>query len=403
VSHCTACGAVLAEDPAVTVCPHCGAAIGVPEVVLPPPTASPPLSPEAPAPWQPGASAPQGEAVRGQEPLGQGQQVVWGPPAAPLVCQRCGALTPAGSPTCRSCGAPLGMDATAYVTPGYQVPEPMGIGRAFDTVFKVYRRMFRPLVGTYALYAVPAGIASVALLACLWLAFPALMAQQSGANATLFPAGSTDPFAVFQVDSTAALGGVVLCSVVLLLVWLLSGWFTAACVVVGIQGLLGRSISTSEALAQARPFMWSVLGVLFLTGLATVVGACACVVGILWVWTAFFLATPALIVERLGCFQGIERSIRLAHADFWRLLGWIVVMHVLIGAFTLGPQLIGGIVLRALPPLTGQVISNTTSAIAEVLVAPILLVAQVVFYFDQRARIEGLDVVAAFRTLQQPH
>ena len=42
---------------------------------------------------------------------------------------------------------------------------------------------------------------------------------------------------------------------------------------------------------------------------------------LVYLWTVLSFAPPLIVLERLGVFEAIARSVRLVKGDFWRVLG----------------------------------------------------------------------------------
>ena len=120
---------------------------------------------------------------------------------------------------------------------------------------------------------------------------------------------------------------------------------------------VGRKLTMGEAWAATRGKRWRLLGMALLLGLAVVVATAfvaaillvgifafdaplgdtilvGVVLGLLLVvaWTWFSvrvraLAVPVLMLEPVGVFGALRRSVRLTQRQFWRLLGILVVLR----------------------------------------------------------------------------
>jgi len=324
-----------------------------------------------------------------------------GPPA-PRVCMRCGAISTSGGAQCVACGAPLaGADSLAPgVGPEVAIPRPYSFMEALDTAFRIYRRHFVSLVGCYALFGVPAGSAAVLALMLFTQAMPQFFLSQQALEGRMDP---SNPFAMFDVTNTAALAGAGVLGLVSLGLFLVSGWFKTASLIVAIQGLLGRTVTVREAVQQAKPFMWQALGYLFLSSLMTGLGVYCCVLPSLWLTVALSLGLPAMVVERSGTIGSMDRSFRLAHADFWPLCGRVLLLAVMKAVIVQAPQVLILFPTQLLSwesTAAVQIWGSAVTQVADIALTPLVLAGAAVFYFDQRCRVEALDLVSAFRSVR---
>jgi hypothetical protein len=141
------------------------------------------------------------------------------------------------------------------------------------------------------------------------------------------------------------------------------------------------------------------LGAEVLVGLAL---AAVLLVGLLWFWVRVrALAVPTLMLEPVGVFPALGRSVRLTRHQFWRLLGLLLLVSLVVG--------VAGGMLRLPFSIVGEVFltsaSNTgyglliyllTTAAGTVLssavVQPFSAAVSALLYIDQRIRKEAYDV-----------
>ena len=139
---------------------------------------------------------------------------------------------------------------------------------------------------------------------------------------------------------------------------------------------VGRKLTMGEAWAATRGKRWRLLGMALMLGLVVLL-ALALVAGILLVgifafdaplgdtivvgvllglllvvaWTWFWvrvqaLAVPTLMLEPVGVFGALRRSVRLTQQQFWRLLGILLLMALIVG--------FAGSILRAPFSIVGE-------------------------------------------------
>ena len=139
----------------------------------------------------------------------------------------------------------------------------------------------------------------------------------------------------------------------------------------------------------------------------TVVLYLALAAGALSLTTKLAFVPSAIVLERLGLGRAIARSWQLTRGSFWRILGTIVLVAVMLGVasqlVTTPIALIAGIVGGlAFPTGSDEAVigiligTYAITLIVSLIVSAITLVVQsattALLYLDQRIRREGLDL-----------
>ena len=231
-----------------------------------------------------------------------------------------------------------------------------------------------------------------------------------------------------EASTAAALGssasGLASAITTLLSSILLSGMLT---VIVG-RAVFGARITIGEAWQRVRgrllallgyTLMWLVgaivLGVAVVFILAAVAsaanGGAAIAVGIplglgsvallVYLWTVLSFAPPLIVLERLGVFPAIARSVKLVKGDFWRVLGirllTTIVASIVAGAVSIPFSLTGQILLLSsestMTTLIALVLVAIGGAVGQIITAPFTAGAVVLLYTDRRIRAEAFDLV----------
>jgi hypothetical protein len=203
----------------------------------------------------------------------------------------------------------------------------------------------------------------------------------------------------------------------------LSGMLT---VIVG-RAVFGASITIGEAWQRVRGRLLPLIGytllwllavavpvfavVFVVVALASLSGAVAFVIAIplglgliallVYLWTVLSFAPPIIVLERLGVFAAIGRSMRLVKGDFWRVLGIrllaTVVAGVVAAAVSIPFSLIGEILLfggdSTATILIALVLVAIGGAVGQIITAPFNAGAVVLLYTDRRIRAEAFDLV----------
>jgi hypothetical protein len=194
---------------------------------------------------------------------------------------------------------------------------------------------------------------------------------------------------------------------------------------------VGRRLSIGQAWGATAGKRWRLLGMSLLLGLAVLaaVGVAAAVlvigvvafnaplgaivvtglglfglmtVGYLWFWVRVrALAVPTLMLEPVGVFGALGRAVRLTRGQFWRLLGLLMLVTLVVAVaggilrlpFSFAAQVFlttsgddgHGLLLYLLVTGVGTVISSAV-------VQPFVAAVSALLYVDQRIRKEAYDV-----------
>ncbi|MGO8885038.1 MAG: hypothetical protein ACLQI7_15290, partial [Streptosporangiaceae bacterium] len=317
-----------------------------------------------------------------------------------------------------------GQPAPSGPAPGGIPLSPLMLGDILGGAFTSLRRNPQATLGFSAIILAASGVISTVL---------GLMIRNAEPSATgSFSFRAQQPTSI-QLShlggSIVTFLGAVLLSVVLALVvqTILTGVLTS---VIG-RGVLGRKVGIGEAWRITAPRLPAVLGATLLSGLIGVAlwipyllilvllivahaGVVAGVVGVLGflvmlcvtvaVWVGFSLAPAAVVLERMGPWQGLKRSWRLVSGSFWRVLGILLltIVIVIIVSFVLDIpfgiiELLAGsgsfLSSAAAASIPGLIVAAIASIVIGTLTRPLLAGVSVLLYLDMRMRKEGLDLV----------
>jgi len=162
-------------------------------------------------------------------------------------------------------------------------------------------------------------------------------------------------------------------------------------VIVGISAFAGAFLK--QAGVNFDPFL----------AIEIVVVMAALAIYCIWMALRLSLAFPACIVEKLGALPTLKRSISLTNGTMGRifilyLLG--TVLNYLVSMVVIVPILIvAALIPGANSPAHADSFYAVVARIAEctffavqALIKPVYGIALVVFYYDQRVRLEGFDI-----------
>ena len=303
---------------------------------------------------------------------------------------------------------------------------PMTIGDMFDAAFRLYREHFLTFIGIVALLQVPMAIVQFAAQVLLgnpaqvkWLR-AAAQPQNLAPSALLdllpeyltsiaLVAGVNIVIALFgQTLMTGALANAIARSYLgrpapilqayrlgvprytaLILASLL---VTAA--LLGVVALLGGCVAGVLTAYPARQRSAALIGGLFIGAF----GALLVVVPLfIFITVRLLFTTQAIVLEGHGAVGGLRRSWNLVRGSFWRTLGIIFLLNILISVLAGMPAAAVSFGLN----LAGDPIRNLTrnqaitvflTQIGTILATPIALSIYTLLYYDLRVRKEGYDI-----------
>jgi hypothetical protein len=254
---------------------------------------------------------------------------------------------------------------------------PRGIGEMLDVAVAIYRRHARRLVLVALVVEVP-----VQLLVTIVL----LSAQPDSFTVNI--AGNASPTFESQSTQLAATFVVLLVSVVS------TAFVVAVCTRIVADAYVGLAGGgPAEAARGAVGRIFAVVGLALLTALSQLAGLVFCLVGAAVPLALFAVAMPVLILEGVGIFGALGRSVTLTKAHFFRVLGLVVTAQLLTAILNIGLTLAVAAAMRNSGNTTAGVISQgIANTVVAVLTTPFLAAAIVACYFDLRIRNEAFDV-----------
>jgi hypothetical protein len=142
-----------------------------------------------------------------------------------------------------------------------------------------------------------------------------------------------------------------------------------------------------------RPF--ALLGAVILVGLGSSIGLIFCLVPGIWLFSSWSVTVPALVVERRGPIQAMQRSFQLAKGRLGPVFVVVLLSFLVYGTVSYTLSLVASVLTFSgqggdLPAsVAASVISSTVSSI---LVQPFIAAATIVLYLDLRVRAEDYDL-----------
>jgi hypothetical protein len=272
---------------------------------------------------------------------------------------------------------------------------PLSTGEILDGTFATIRRNPRTVLGLSAVFVTVQEVVTV-LAEALLGRLPA-------------------PVLTVRPGSTAELGSTVTGIVGYLLAAVVGAVLTGMVVVVVTEDVLGRRVGMGEVWRRVRGErrLAALVVAAVLAGALPYLGLLLFLVPGVLLWSGWSLATPALVVERLGPVRALRRSWKLALPDLGRVWG-IRTLSVLIGLlvrallvlpFVAAASLLAVLMhagAEATMPLPALVITVLGSIAAGTVVAPFEAGVLALLYVDRRMRAEGLDIVWQLALARRP-
>jgi hypothetical protein len=256
---------------------------------------------------------------------------------------------------------------------------PLGVGEILDVAIKIYRARFGVLVRAVAVVLGPV----FALSAIIRISIPN--------EDTFFDA--TQPGTTPDIEGDqiwAFIAGTVL---IALLGFIASQLATGACFKAVSGAYLDEEPGWRESLRFARSKLRPLLWLSFLQVLLLVPAFLACVVPGVYLYVAWTVAAPVLLLEDVRGLAALKRSRALVKGRFWPVAGVVVLVFVLtaivqavfLGLFAGIVSVTGNEVASAVAEALGQTASSA-------LITPLSAAVLTVLYFDLRVRKEGFDL-----------
>jgi hypothetical protein len=270
---------------------------------------------------------------------------------------------------------------------------PMGIGDILDETFRLYRENFMLFVATCAVLEVPVQIINLLIrLSAPVAAIPPSPGQSlTPEQASALAAGSA-------ASSIGALVGAFAAAIM-----------TAALAVAISNRYLNRSVTVGDAYRATMNRLGPLLLAIVWAGIRLILLGIACIVlvGIpflIYFGVAWSLLSQVVMLENVGGGGASGRSRELIRGYWWKTLGLLIVVWLLVAILTSIPTLIiGAIVGSSSGPLSARLlITGIVGLIIGVLVRPIMIAAMTLLFYDLKIRKEAFDLEAMVQQAAAP-
>jgi hypothetical protein len=264
---------------------------------------------------------------------------------------------------------------------------PLGVGEILDVGIKIYFRNAWTLFRIVVFVVLPAQILVNVIQVS---ALP--KGVQSSYRFGLTPSFTSDRTSLSGRETGTLVTGFV---IALLLNALAGKLAQAACFRAVTDAYLGEANTWRSSLRFALRRLPAVVVVSILSTIFVTLGTLACIVPGIYLWGAFFVAIPALLVEGAGPMRALGRSRELVRGRWWgtfgvALLGYLLVLVV---GGTLSGLVLGlAFASPAQNTVVGFVLNVVATTISSMLTTPAVAAFAIVLYIDLRVRKEGFDL-----------
>jgi hypothetical protein len=251
---------------------------------------------------------------------------------------------------------------------------PLGIGEILDAGIKIYRNKFATMLKAVAVVIVPVQVLNVLIT----LSLPDT-STTAGVNTT---------------SSDSEWAGVAALLLIFVINVVSAALAEAACLKAVSDTYLGTDTDWRESLRFGFRRLGSLLWLTLIHGVIVLLGFAACIAPGVWLYVAWSVAVPVLLIEGTRGFGALGRSFNLVRRRWWPTAGILLLANLLATAVA------AGIGLLALPLLFAgrdnefvyDLANGTFGAVASVLTIPFVAAVVAVVYFDLRVRKEGFDL-----------
>ena len=273
---------------------------------------------------------------------------------------------------------------------------PLGIGEILDVGIKIYSRNWLTLFKIVAFVVLPAQIlVNLAEISAL------------PSNATISNGGSPSPFGgPVTVDGPLTGHQVTVFLLGFLgafLIQFVAGRFAqAGCFRAVADAYLGEEVTWRSSLGFALRRLPAIVWLSVLAIIIVFLGFVCFVIPGVYLYVAFTVAVPVLLVEGAGPWGALRRSRQLVKGRWWGTLGVALVGYLLVSIVSVAlTGLVVGVAFAnpARNTVTGFVLNTLAATIGSMVATPAAAAFITVLYIDLRVRKEGFDLLLLARRL----
>ena len=272
---------------------------------------------------------------------------------------------------------------------------PLGIGEILDVGIKIYTRNAPTLFKIVVFVVLPAQIVVNVIEAS---ALPKGVDVSSGGSfGPSFSSNGTDTI------SNHDLGVFLTGYAIALLIGFVAGLLAqAGCFRAIADAYLGEEVGWRSSLRYASRRLPALIVLAIASVVFTAIGFLLCIVPGIYLWGAFYVAVPVLLVEGSRPLRSLGRSRELVRGRWWGTFGVAVIGTLLVSvvSFALSGLIVG--VAFANPgrnTVAGFALNTFATTLGSMISTPAAAAFATVLYIDLRVRKEGFDLLLLARRL----
>jgi hypothetical protein len=252
---------------------------------------------------------------------------------------------------------------------------PLGLGEILDAGIKIYRDKFATMLKAVAVVIVPVQVVNVLVT----LSLPDTTTTTTGTSTT---------------SDGGGWAGVAALLLILVVSIVSSALAEAACLKAVSDTYVGAATDWRGSLRFGFQRLGSILWLTVIRGVLVLLGFVACIVPGVWLYAAWSVAVPALLIEGTRGFSALSRSFRIVRGRWWPTAGTLLLANLLATAVAFGfgllalPLVFAGDDNEFVLDLANGVLGGAASVVTIPFVAAVVAV----IYFDLRVRKEGFDL-----------
>ncbi|MFL5959238.1 MAG: hypothetical protein ACJ75G_03085 [Gaiellaceae bacterium] len=270
---------------------------------------------------------------------------------------------------------------------------PLGIGEILDVGIKIYTRHALTLFKIVVFVVLPAQI----LVNIVEVS--ALPSGVSVSNGNPFRPSVSPGAGISRHDLGTFLVG---WGAALLINFVAGRLAQAGCFRAVADAYLGEEMSWRSSLRFALRRLPALVVLSILSGILVGLGTIFCVIPGIYLYVAFSVAVPVLLVEGAGPSRALGRSRELVRGRWWGTFGVALVGYLLVSIVSLAlTGLVVGVAFAdpARNTVSGFVLNTLAETVGSMIATPAAAAFVTVLYIDLRVRREGFDLLLLARRL----
>ena len=257
---------------------------------------------------------------------------------------------------------------------------PLNLGETLDASIKIVRSRWKTLATVMLVIALPIQLANIIIIKLTTDVY------QIGTSFS-----STADTATTYSDEGAYVAGQTAMLALSVLGYLLG---IVACYRAVADTYLGRETSARASLRYAADRLGATLWLTIVLGLGLLAGFLALFLPGIWLYIAWAVVYPVMLVEGTGGVAALKRSFALVQTRWWATAGRMAVTFILVGVATV----VAALLFLAPTELFMEdtsfgalILEHAANLVVSLVTTPFVAAVTTLVYFDLRVRKEGFD------------